>query len=66
MFKINGRAEIWRRPFEVDRVSEGAEHLDPFKVGKEPSLFRQELTGMLDVVGFERATPAVMADFARG
>ncbi|MFY0567668.1 hypothetical protein ACN28E_28105 [Archangium lansingense] len=55
MFKINGRAEIWRRPFEVDRVSEGAEHLDPFKVGKEPSLFRQELTGMLDVVAAQFA-----------
>jgi hypothetical protein len=50
MFKINGREEIWRRPFQVDRVSEGAEHLDPFKVGKDPSLFRQELTAMLDVI----------------
>jgi hypothetical protein len=48
MFKLEGRAEIWRLPFQVDRVSEGAEHLDPFKVGKEPSLFRQELTAMLD------------------
>ncbi|QRK06590.1 hypothetical protein JQX13_41980 [Archangium violaceum] len=50
MFKINGRSEIWRRPFQVDRVAEGAEHLDPFKVGKDPSLFRQELTAMLDVL----------------
>lgn len=55
MFKINGRAEIWRRPFQVDRVSEGAEHLDPFKVGKEPALFRQELTGMLDVIAVQFA-----------
>ncbi|PTL85996.1 hypothetical protein DAT35_03595 [Vitiosangium sp. GDMCC 1.1324] len=50
MFKINGRSEIWRHPFQVDRLSEGAEHLDPFKVGKDPSLFRQELTAMLDVL----------------
>jgi hypothetical protein len=50
MFKLNGRAELWRLPFQVDRVSEGAEHLDPFKVGKEPSLFRQEMTAMLDVL----------------
>jgi hypothetical protein len=50
MFKLNGRSEIWRHPFEVDRVSEGAEHLDPFKVGKDPSLFRQQITEMLDVL----------------
>lgn len=55
MFKINGRAELWRRPFQVDRVTEGAEHLDPFKVGKDPSLFRQELTGMLDVIAAQFA-----------
>lgn len=50
MFKLDGRTELWRRPFELDRLSEGAEHLDPFKVGKDPSLFRQELTEMLDVL----------------
>jgi len=50
MFKINGRAEIWRQPFQLDRVTEGSEHLDPFKVGKEPTLFRQQLTEMLDVL----------------
>jgi hypothetical protein len=50
MFKLNGRAELWRQPFEVDRVAEGSEHLDPFKVGKEPTLFRQQLTEMLDVL----------------
>ena len=50
MFKLKDRAEIWRMPFQVDRVAEGAEHLDPFKVGKDPSLFRQEMTAMLDVI----------------
>ncbi|WP_395827493.1 hypothetical protein [Archangium violaceum] len=50
MFKINGRSELWRRPFQVDRVAEGAEHLDPFKVGKDPSLFRREITAMLDAL----------------
>jgi hypothetical protein len=39
----------------VDRVTEGGEHLDPFKVGKDPSLFRQELTAMLDVVAAQFA-----------
>ena len=50
MFKINGRAELWRQPFQMDRVTEGSEHLDPFKVGKEPTLFRQQITEMLDVL----------------
>ncbi|HEX8822726.1 MAG TPA: hypothetical protein VF794_22555 [Archangium sp.] len=50
MFKINGRAEIWRHPFQLDRVEEGTEHLDPFKVGKEPGLYRQQLTELLDVL----------------
>ncbi|QRN92962.1 hypothetical protein JRI60_27535 [Archangium violaceum] len=50
MFKLEGRAEFWRRPFRVDRVAEGAEPLDPFKVGKEPTLFRQQITEMLDVL----------------
>lgn len=50
MFKLDGRVEFWRRPFRVDRVAEGAEPLDPFKVGKEPTLFRQQITDMLDVL----------------
>lgn len=50
MFKLKGRTELWRLPFQVDRVSDGEEHLDPFKVGKDPSLFRQEMTAMLDVL----------------
>jgi hypothetical protein len=50
MFKLKDRSEIWRMPFQVDRVAEGAEHLDPFKVGKDPSLFRQAMTAMLDEI----------------
>ncbi len=50
MFTLDGRSEVWRRPFEVDQVSAKAEHLDPFKVGKNPDLFRQALTTMLDQV----------------
>jgi hypothetical protein len=50
MFTLNGRSEVWRRPFEVDQVSAKAEHLDPFKVGKNPDLFRQALSKMLDQV----------------
>jgi hypothetical protein len=48
MFRLDGRSELWRRPFRVDQVESGAEHLDPFKVGKEPELFRLAMTAMLD------------------
>jgi hypothetical protein len=50
MFRLDGRSELWRRPFRVDQVESGAEHLDPFKVGKEPELFRLAMTAMLDEV----------------
>ncbi|MBZ4417331.1 hypothetical protein [Myxococcus sp. RHSTA-1-4] len=50
MFTLDGRSEVWRRPFEVDQVSAGAAHLDPFKVGKNPGLFREAMTAMLDEV----------------
>jgi hypothetical protein len=50
MFRLKGRAELWRQPFDLDGVAEGTEHLDPFKVGKEPALFRQRITDMLDVL----------------
>jgi hypothetical protein len=50
MFTLDGRSEVWRRPFRVDQVEAGAEHLDPFKVGKDPELFRQAITVLLDEV----------------
>jgi hypothetical protein len=50
MFRLKGRSELWRRPFELDQIETGAEHLDPFKVGKEPDLFRQALSSLLDTV----------------
>jgi hypothetical protein len=53
MFTLDGRSEVWRHPFEVDQVEAGAEHLDPFKVGKNPDLFRQALTTLLDQVALE-------------
>ena len=50
MFRLAGRSEMWRRPFEVDQIESGAQHLDPFRVGKDPDLFRQAITSLLDVV----------------
>lgn len=48
MFRLDGRSEVWRREFEADQVAEGAPHLDPFRVGKDPDLFRQAMTSLLD------------------
>lgn len=50
MFTLDGRNEVWRRPFHVDQIDAGAPHLDPFRVGKDPDLFRQAITSLLDVV----------------
>ncbi|GMU05689.1 hypothetical protein [Corallococcus caeni] len=50
MFRLDGRSELWRRPFDLDAVEQGAPHLDPFKVGKEPELFRLAMTELLDKV----------------
>jgi hypothetical protein len=47
---VDGRSELWRRPFDLDAVEQGAPHLDPFKVGKEPELFRLAMTDLLDKV----------------
>jgi hypothetical protein len=66
MFKLKGRAEIWRHPFRVDRVSEDSEHLDPFKVGKDPSLFRQQMTEMLDVLAEQFAQSLTPKDRKSG
>jgi hypothetical protein len=50
MFRLDGRSELWRRPFKADQIDSGAPHLDPFKVGKDPELFRLALTSLLDGV----------------
>lgn len=50
MFRLDGRKELWRRPFHLDAVEQGAPHLDPFKVGKEPELFRLAMTDLIDKV----------------
>lgn len=56
MFRLApGREELWRRPFRRDRVAEGAEHLDPFRVGKEPSLFAEQVRALLDELAAQLA-----------
>jgi hypothetical protein len=50
MFRLSGRSELWRRPFEADQIDAEAPHVDPLKVGKDPDLFRQAITSLLDGV----------------
>lgn len=50
MFWLESRSELWRHPFELDEVDGGVEHLDPFKVGKTPALFRERMTDLVDVL----------------
>jgi hypothetical protein len=50
MFRLESRSEVWSRPFDADQIEAGAPHLDPFKVGKDPELFRQAITSLLDEV----------------
>ncbi|NRD58450.1 MULTISPECIES: hypothetical protein [Corallococcus] len=50
MFRVDGRWELWHRRFDMDAVEQGAPHLDPFKVGKDPELFRLAMTALLDKV----------------
>lgn len=47
MLRLGG-GEFWSRTSSVDRVAEGAEHLDPFNVGKDPALYRNQLAEMFE------------------
>ncbi|MDC0707645.1 hypothetical protein POL68_04110 [Stigmatella sp. ncwal1] len=50
MFWLDGRNEVWRRPFDADQLQMDAEHLDPFKVGKNPELFQRAITSLVDAI----------------
>lgn len=50
MFFIDGQREIWRRAFRADQVSSKSQHVDPFRVAKDPAMFRAELSTLIDAV----------------
>ncbi len=50
MFMLDGGGNMWFRSFKADQVESGQPHLDPFKVAKDPSLFRAEMTKLLRAV----------------
>jgi hypothetical protein len=50
MFMLDGGRDIWYRSFRADQVESQQPHVDPFKVAKDPSLFRSEMTSLLKSV----------------
>jgi hypothetical protein len=50
MFTLAGR-QLWRRAFRVDQLDdEEFPHLDPFRVAKEPDLYKSQMAVVLDAV----------------
>jgi hypothetical protein len=50
MFFLDGGGNVWFRSFRADQVESKQPHVDPFKVAKDPSLFRAEMTQLLKAV----------------
>lgn len=50
MFMLEGGGNIWYRSFRADQVESKQPHLDPFKVAKDTSLFRSEMSNLLKAV----------------
>jgi hypothetical protein len=50
MFYLEGGGNIWFRSFRADEVESGQPHVDPFKVAKDPGIFREHLTALLKAV----------------
>jgi hypothetical protein len=49
MFFIDG-PEIWRRAFRGDQVEDEVPHVDPFKVARDPALYRSNMDKLIDAV----------------
>lgn len=61
MFMLEG-GEIWRRPFDEDEVRDHVATLDPFQVGKDPTIFRNQMARLLDKVARECADELAPVD----
>ena len=49
-FYLEGGGNVWYRSFRADEVDSGQPHVDPFKVNKDPGIFREHLTTLLKAV----------------
>ena len=50
MFFLEGGGNVWYRSFRADEVDSKQPHVDPFKVAKNPALFREHMTTLLKAV----------------
>jgi hypothetical protein len=50
MFFLEGGGNVWFRSFRADQVDSKQPHVDPFKVAKDPQIFRSEMTTLLKAV----------------
>ncbi|MRI86702.1 hypothetical protein FGE12_00820 [Aggregicoccus sp. 17bor-14] len=64
LFELKGGAELWRRTFRADQRDKGGAALDPYRVAKQPELFRDALTALLDGVAAELAQGLTPKDHA--
>lgn len=62
MFLLDGRRELWYRAFRVDQVDLELPHLDPFRVAKDPVLFRQQMGEALNGVAAQFAADLQPSD----
>jgi hypothetical protein len=62
MFMLDGGGNIWYRSFRADQIESGQPHVDPFKVAKDPSIFRSEMTALLKAVAEVFAKDLAPAD----
>lgn len=63
LFFVNG-GEVYYRRFVSDEVKAGLDHLDPFLVAKNPTLFRTRLRAMIAVIGKQLALDLSPSDRA--
>lgn len=54
LFTLDG-TELWRRSFRVDQRAAGAEGFDPFAVVKDPEVWRNNFSTMIDAVAAQFA-----------
>lgn len=50
MFFLEGGGNVWFRSFRADSIESGSPHLDPFRVAKDPTLFRAEMSTLVKAV----------------
>ncbi len=62
MFYLEGGGNVWYRSFRADEVESGQPHVDPFKVAKDPGIFREHLTALIKAVAEQFAKDLQPAD----